>query len=318
MTNLIKMIFYRISINKAYLFMPIIVTPLVILASISFTMNTSIKANIAIIGMNSSNLSIKDVKITNITEEPKLSDLVQDKYDAIVNYKDGKYNIETVKGEVFKTALEDALNGKTPSWSNDLKRGPISNLVGFITMFILLVAIMLYRFYYEEKDGINKRILSSTINYIKYSIAHCIIVFIMIFIPTILIILLYNGVWGFNSNVSNLQLIFVFFILCLLGTALGSIISSIVKYDQNATLIGAMLVIITTLLSGSFRPVPQEGAAKIISEILPQKYIVDFPLAIENYKNINYSSMILILIFSLGLIFLGIVINKRKLESSNM
>ncbi|OCA97212.1 ABC transporter permease [Clostridium beijerinckii] len=318
MTNLIKMIFYRILKNKAYLFMPIIVTPLVILASISFTMNSSIKANIAVIGMDNSNLSIKDVKVTSIEEQPKFSDLVQDKYDAIVMYENGKYNIETVKGETFKTALEDALNGKTPSWGNDLKRGTISNLVGFITMFILLVSVMLYRFYYEEKNGINKRILSSTINYIEYSLAHCTIVFTMIFMPTILIILLYSGIWGFNSNVSNLQLILIFFVLCFLGTALGFMISSIVKYDQNATLIGAMLVIITTLLSGSFRPVPQQGLAKIISEMLPQKYILDFPLAIENYKNVNYISIIIILIFSIVLIFLGIIINKRKLETNNI
>ena len=318
MASLIKMIFYRIFKNKAYLFMPIIVTPLVILASISFTMNSSVKANIAVIGVNNLDLAIKDVKVTSIEEEPKFSDLVQNKYDAIVTYKNGQYDIKTVKGDVFKTALEDALNGKTPSWSNDLKRGTVSNLVGFITMFILLVSVMLYKFYYEEKKGINKRILHSTINYIKYSIAHCTIVFIMIFIPTIFIILLYNGIWGFNSNVTDSQLIFIFFILCFLGTALGFIISSTVKYEQNATLIGAMLVIISTLLSGSFRPVPQQGIAKVISEILPQKYILDFTLAIENYMNVNYISMIVIVMFSIGLIFLGIIINKRKLESNNI
>lgn len=60
MKEIVKMIFYRIRKNKAYLFLPIIVTPIVIALSINFTENMTTSAKIAIVGCNDISLHQSD------------------------------------------------------------------------------------------------------------------------------------------------------------------------------------------------------------------------------------------------------------------
>lgn len=317
MLNLMKMIMYRILHNKTFLFLPVIVTPIVIMLSIFFTNNMATNANIAIV--NQSNISFAKsagVNITYLDSTPPLSDLMQGKYDAIVNVNNDKsFDIQTIKNENFKAAIEDTLSGKTPHWNLSSKRGEISNLTGFIMMFVLLIGIMLYRFYYEEKNGIDKRILSSPITYIKYSLSHCIVVLGIVFIPMIIIILGYSLIWGFDTNMNNLDLCLIFGLMALLGSSLGLFISSIVKSDDNAVLVGAMTVISTTLLSGSFRDITSTKITMFISKILPQKYILDYAMNLENNQKVNSLGILYVLILCLLFILLSLYFNKRRLNN---
>lgn len=317
MIKVIKGILYRMINNKAYLVMPIIITPIVIFAAIYFTNNLTVKGNIAVVGMDNIKLSIKDVKITKLKEQPKFSELVQNKYDAVVLYKDGKYKVETVKNKDFKENIEACINGKTPKWDQETKRGVASNIIGFSTMFILLLGVMLYRFYYEEKSGISKRILSGTISYDQYAVAHIISVFLMMFMPTVSITLVAKRILDINTRVSSFQLAFILFVLCSFAASFGFLICSIIKEDENATLVGSMVILITTLLSGSFFAVAKNGTLNKLSNLFPQKHILDFTIALENNNNVSYIGMSIVLALTIALIFLGIAINRRKLKGNN-
>lgn len=316
MFKVIKMILYRMINDKAFLFTPIILTPIIIIASIFLTKNLSIQANIALINMNQVNINVETVKITKLDKKPTMSELVKGKYDAVVDYENDKYIIDTIKGNDFKNNINDVLNGKVPNFNTSLKRGVISNLVGFITMFILFVGVQIYYYYYKEKGGINKRILSTNIGYIKYSLAHFISSFIMIFIPTIVIILLSRYIFNITSSVSNLEIIFIIFVLCILSTSFGFLIATLFKTDDGGSMVGSMIVILTTLISGSFFNIKADRIKDILSHLFPQKYILDFTICLENNIHANVIAMFSIIVFSLVLVLIGVNINKYKLSKN--
>ncbi|GKX67155.1 ABC transporter permease [Inconstantimicrobium mannanitabidum] len=317
MLRMIKGILYRMINNKVYLVVPIILTPIMIFAAIYFSNNLSIKGNIAVVGMDNVNLAIKEVKVTKLKTVPQLSELVQNKYDGVVIYKNGKFKVDTVKGNEFKENIEACINGKTPNWDREAKRGVAANIIGYITMFVLFLGMMLYRFYYEEKGGISKRILSGSISYVQYATAHVISVFLMIFVPTTGITLITKEVLNINTKVSSLEVAFILFVLCLFASAFGFLISSIIKEDENATLVGSMTILVTTLLSGSFFSVTKNGFIDKISNLFPQKYLLDFTISLENNNSANYMKMGVVLVITATILTLGIFIGSRKLKGNN-
>ena len=115
-----------------------------------------------VIGDNVPN--IKYVSCTVINEHPKLSELAQGKYDAIIEYKNGEYEIKSLKGEEFDRALEKVLKKEqtvNDAFASKQSRGVIGNLAGFLSMLLLLLGSILYKFYYADKGGIARRIVVS-------------------------------------------------------------------------------------------------------------------------------------------------------------
>lgn len=316
MFKIIKMILYRMFNDKAFLIMPLVITPLTILASIFLTQNLSVDAKIAVINMDQININLSDIKIIKLEQKPSLSELVEGKYDAIVSNENGKINVETIKGEDFKNNIITVFNGKISKFNNNMKRGVISNLVGFITMFLLFVGVQIYYYYYIEKNGINKRILSTNISYLKYSLAHFISAFIMTFVPTITLILLGKYIFNISSIVNNFEIIFIIFTLCLLATSFGFLIATIIKSEDNGSMVGTMVVLLTTLMSGCFFDIKSDKFKDILAHLFPQKYILDFTISLENNIHANYIAMFCIIAFSFILIFMGIKINKHKLTNN--
>ena len=318
MKKIIKMIFYRIKHNKAYLFFPIVVTPIIIALSINFTQNMTSSINIAIVGCSDISLHQSDgINISYLDVKPPFSEVMDGKYDAVITTENGNYSIETIKGSTVKNAIEDMLQGKSPSFDTSFAtRGEISNLTGFIMMFVLSTGVMLYKFYYEEKGGLEMRILSSPISNTKYILSHVLTVFLTIFIPIIIITSTYEIIWGFDTNISVLEISSIIFLMSLLGSTLGLFISSIINSDENAVLVGTMTVICTTLLSGSFKEIASNNVTKFISSLLPQKYILDYAISLENNKSVNLMGVLYVIILSFAFVLLSLYFNKRRLINS--
>jgi len=312
-----KNILYRMFQNKAYLIISLVFTPIVIFFSIYFSTNLAIKGNIAVVNIENLPVSRGDFKITYLDEKPKLSELVKDKYDAVIYKEDGNFKIDTVKVEKFRNTLESALKGEDIATSTDNKRGVTSNIIGFITMLIIIQGVTLYKFYYKEKGGIAKRILSSNLSNEMYVFSHFMATFIMLFSPVATITLVAKEVLKIDTIVSGMELTFIIFILCLFAATFGLIISVCVKSDENAMMVGSMATIITTLLSGSFFEISDNKVVELISYIFPQKHILDFTIALENGNKANIGIMIIIIIASLLIVMIGAVINKNKIQGVN-
>lgn len=317
MINVIKGILYRMINSKTYLIMPIIITPIVIVAAIYFSSSFVERANIGVVRNDNINFNSAEVNITQLKNKVPLSDLVKNKYDAVIYYEDGKVQIDTVKGNDFKSKLLKIANGENVKIKDGEKRGVDANIVGYITMFIILLGVMLYRFYFDEKKGISKRVISANISYEQYIISHFVSVFIMIFVPTVIVVTIAKEVLKLDTNVTVFELDFIVFVLALLASAFGLLISSIVKEEESASMLGVMINIITTLLAGSFFTISNNTLINIISDIMPQKHILNFTIALENGKT-NYIDIINVIFVCIIMIILSYLINKIKLRKANI
>ncbi|NFF38448.1 ABC transporter permease [Clostridium argentinense] len=317
--NIIKNNFIRILQNKFYIINIILIIPTMIFIAIYFTGRLEIKANLAVVGANNLPINSNSINVNYINKEPQLSDLVLNKYDAVIKSNDGVYEVITVKSHKFKENIERLLKRESiDNVFSSENRGIGTNILGYLTMFILLQGLMFFTLFYEERDkDISKRILSHPITTINYFLAHAISCFLMVFLPITTIILISINTLNLNTNISNIQFIFIVGILCILGSAFGLFISSLVKSEDNGTLFGSMLLVITTLISGSFFSIDSQGAIGKIGKILPQRKVVDYAIAIENNKTLDHRGLIMIILLSIILFMLAYIINNKKFKNVN-
>ena len=262
---------------------------------------------------------IEHLSCTILQEEPKLSELVEGKYDAIIENKDNKYYIRSVKGENFEHSLDSVLNnGKTvkDAFANKQARGVISNLVGFLSMLLLLLGSILYKFYYQDKGGIARRIVVSKVGYIRYILSYPLSVFLVLFIPAWAITIISSSTLKLSENIKFPELTFMMFVLCFLGASYNFLVASFSRHEQNGGLFATMTVMMTSLLSGSFIEIAKGGWAEKISYLFPQRYIVDFAINLEKGNKLGFISMFVIVGVSILFIIIGGIINRKRMMNS--
>ncbi|MHC1685772.1 MAG: ABC transporter permease [Clostridiaceae bacterium] len=317
--KIIKNIFDRIIIDNTFLVTTFILIPLTVFASIYFTNKLEVKGNIAVVGIEKVNLDNKYLNISYLNDEPSLSELVLNKYDAVVKFDDNNFEVITAKSDEYKNSIEKVISGKSvdEAFSGD-KRGVGSNIIGYITMFVLMQGISLYSFLYHEKEiGVTKRILIHPINYVQYFLSHFIGSFLMCFVPTSAIVLVAVKVLNLNTVISGAQFTLIIAIMSLVGSAIGLFINSLVKSEDNGDLLGSMLIIITTIISGSFFSTGHKGIFETITSALPQKILLDYAVSIENSKSADIKGLFSIVIFVVVLCIASMIINRNKLIKNN-
>lgn len=314
MINVIKGILYRMTRNKPYLIMPLVITPIVIVVAIYFSSSFVTKLNIGVVGTDNISFESDEINIIKLNEKVPLSDLVKNKYDAVVTFENGKAKVDTVKGNDLKDKLEKLLNGEEVSIKDGEKRGVAANIIGFLTMFVIMLGVSLYKFFFDDKKGISKRIISANISYEQYVASHFISVFIMLFVPIGIITVIAKELFNLNTSVTTLELFFIVSVLSLLSAAYGLLMSSITKEMESANMLGTMINIITTLIAGSFFTISNNSLINKIGEILPQKHILSFTILLENGKGISYGNLSNVLLISLIMIICSFLINRYKMR----
>jgi ABC-2 type transport system permease protein len=314
MISLIKGILYRMINNKPFLIMPCVITPVVIAVAIYFSSSFVARPNIGVVGDEGSNFKSSEVNIIKLEDKVPLSDLVKNKYDAVITFEAGSVKVDTIKGSDYKSKLEKMLKGEEVTIKDGEKRGVAANIIGFLTMFVLMLGVMLYKFFFDDKKGISKRVISTNISYGQYVASHFISVFIMLFIPTAIITVLSKELFNLDTRVTALELVFVVLVLTLLASAYGLLISSLVKEEESASMLGTMINLITTLLAGSFFTISNNKLISKIGEILPQKHILDFTISLENNDVITYGNLLNVILVSLMMIICSFLINRFKMR----
>jgi ABC-type multidrug transport system, permease component len=315
MINVIKGILYRMVNNKGYLMMPVLITPIVIAAAIYFSSSFMIKANIGVVGGNDINFNSDEINIVRLENKVPLSDLVKNKYEAVISFENGKAVVETIKDKEFKNKLERIANGEKIKLEDGEKRGVAANIVGYITMFVIILGVMLYKFFFDDQKGIAKRVISANISYEQYVFSHFVSVFLMVLIPTGIITLISKEVLNLNTSITAIELGFIIMILSFLGSAFGLLMSSVTRSEESATMLGNMINIITTLLAGSFFTISNNWFINTIGNIMPQRHILNFTIALENGKGISYSDIGIVIVVSFIMIISSFIINKYKIST---
>jgi ABC-2 type transport system permease protein len=314
MINIIKGILYRMINSKPYLIMPLLITPIVIVAAIYFSSSFAAKINVGVVGDYNVKFNSDEINIIKLENKVPLSDLVKNKYEAVIYFENGKAKVDTIKGNDFKSKLERIVNGENVTIKDGEKRGVAANIVGYITMFVILLGLMLYKFFFDDKKGIAKRIISANISYEQYVFSHFISVFIMIFVPTVIVTILAKEVLNIDTRVTALELAFIVLILSLVASSFGLLISSVSKDEESVSMFGGMINVITTLLAGSFFTISNNNLINILGNIMPQKHILDFTIALENGRGLDYIDILNVILISFIMIICSFLINKYKIR----
>ncbi|RHB99066.1 ABC transporter permease [Thomasclavelia ramosa] len=314
MYKLIKLILYRIKHNKAFLITYLVLIPIIIALAIYFTNCISHTIQIGIVGdIDTSQNS--QIKYTYLDTLPSTSELVLNQYDAVMVQDDKNIDVLSTKGETYNQTITLLVNGQINSLPvNDNQRGSASNILGFLMMVILLLGGQIYKYYFDERTGINKRILSTSVSCYQYLLSHFIVVYIFLFIPATIVICSALFVFKITLSIALWKFILILALLCFFATSFGLWSNVLSKSLEESMMFGNMFAIIGTIVSGGITQVTNNEIFNYVVQFFPQKQVMTTLSALENKSVLPTSGIIYSLLLSLVLIISAIVIEKRKLS----
>lgn len=264
-----------------------VVTLSTILLAVYVTGLQQVKGHVAIVAQSSSVVLPKTSKLLDVTvlsEQPPHSDLVKQKYDAVVTVNaNGGYKIETLHTNNFKAMI--ALLLKNPDAKiadSKTERGTGVNIIGFMMMFLLMLAFSnLFAFADDKEQGQLHRIAASPASFGWYLAAHC--VYCLSFLLPAFLMLFVLKCCGWNIGFSLCQYAGLMAVIGLFGISLALLLHTFIKKPDNANMLGNSILVLTTILAGSFYSFSKNNAVldKII-KLLPQKEIMDFAQNLQN------------------------------------
>lgn len=141
----------------------------------------------------------------------------------------------------------------------------------------------------------------------------------MMFIPSFSVISI-AAILGINIGFSILQFAGIITLLCLLSEAIGLFINSVCSSGENANMLGSALIIITSILGGSFYSFSHSNKIMdFIVNLLPQENFISFVGSTENVNigvrglyQFGYCVLIIIICF-----VISTLINSKKYHTIN-
>ncbi|TRW68985.1 ABC transporter permease [Lactococcus lactis] len=264
--------FVRLLKSKTYIFISVALI-LVTVAATGFVVNMKIPK--AEIGVTQSAASLLHTNLVNnkelhLTEIKKNNDYYQNlilgKFDAYISKEKGKYEIVTVRNASLGEKLNQYLNnGKVAGENKKRDKNDFKVILTVLTMSLMILSLILYKFYFDDREGIDKRIYLSGITNLSYVIQYFVFNFLIlggvVILGAIIILPIFDISLSWNL---------VVFLLLIAGfsASFGMMLSTITRKNQGALLIGTMLTVLTMLLSGALFDTGNDS-----QYLLPQHYI---------------------------------------------
>lgn len=327
MITLLKNEFERIRHKKEILVIALVIMPLLIAAAIFFSGHTASKEVIAfqwqdqVPDLQAPDLQAQQYVIKMVKEAPALSQLILGEYIAYVTKAaDGSYTVMSLKSNEDKAAIKALFQtGHFPPGykSDDQKRqerGVGTNILGFITMMMLMQGVALTALYPE--DRVNKtfrRIMTSPVSVRKYLSAQLIFTMVCLYFPTFAAILAIHFVCGTYIGYPLGVIALLLLILTLFSTAFALFISS--ALDRNASLVTSGVSIVTCILAGCFVPiVTNNSVLSQILKLIPQSSYMTLVHGIEFGDRLGEytGAAVYILLWTLLLWLAGIAVTQMK------
>lgn len=277
---------YRILKQKKYLFVALGLTVCAVIMAIFMTAHMKPSLHIAAVNAPSQSKSSAYLDIDHQKEAPSRSSLIQNQYDAaVIFHKDGTYDIKTAKNASFKSQLESILEGKPVTVPQEKPRGIGTAILGFMMMFLLMQGILYARMFAEDKEKhVIERITASPIPFYRYLGGHCLFIWMLIFVPSLIVVTAASLV-GVSIGFALWQYALMISITALLSTCFAVCINAFFNAADTANMVGSCLVVLSSILSGSFYEIgTQNSLFKNMLYVLPQKGLLQF---IQNWEADN-------------------------------
>ena len=324
MSVLLKNNFERIKHHKTILFIACIVMPIFICAAIYISSHSTSNEVIAVLNSNiSTEISCEQYTFINVWQQPPLSAFVDGTYAAFAEERtDGTYSIITLKGQQDKEAIQILLTtGRLPAdyKGDDLKRierGIGTNILGFITMLVLMQGVALTTLYPEDRSsGTFRRILFAPCNENQYLAAQFIFTLICLYVPTFIATAIIHGLFGVEIGFNIANIAVLLFLLSIFATAFALFVATI--FDRNTNLVATGISVVTCIIAGCFVEIStKKPILAAIVKIIPQTEFMELVHGIEfgkNYFQFRYG-IVYIMLCSLFFVAMGISIAKRRIS----
>lgn len=319
--NLLKNNFRRIMAQKAVIIVAIIVVPIMIGLGVLFSAKAQPKAQIALITSSSKAFPKNDkVQIDVMTKKPAKSKLLLGEYAAIVEEKsDESYKITTLKNKEDKKKIEQFLKtDKITETEKDREnqRGIGTNILGFVTMIILMQGVALTLLFSEDKLlNTFRRILTGPVSERQYILAQGIFTFVCLYVPSYIAIVITKVCFGVTMGFDLPMLAVLIAILSLLSTSLALFFTAAIERETSMAATG--IYTITSILAGCF--ISFTGSNKIldtICNVIPQKAYMTMSQGIENGSSIFKfkGELIYLFVWIVALWFIGSFITNKKVK----
>ena len=245
------------------------------------------KTAIELLEMNDNNISVKEVE----RDMNYYTNLISGEYDAYINKEDGKYKVTTVRNSTLGMSLSQYLNeGKSLIASNDNNYYKI--IITVMVMSSMILSLILYRFYFDDRNGLDKRIYLSGVSNFSYVLQQVLFNFLILFTTNLLSSLILLPF--FDLNISW-KLVLYILLIELFSANFGIFLSTLTKKNQGALIIGTMVSVITMLLSGALFSVKKDSIQDKIHYIFPQYYFSNLGKSIDgNLTNLSYSITVIV------------------------
>ena len=245
------------------------------------------KTAIELLEMNNNNISIKEVE----RDMNYYTNLISGEYDAYINKENGKYKVTTVRNSTLGMNLSQYLNeGKLLITSSSNSYYKI--IITVMVMSSMILSLILYRFYFDDRNGLDKRIYLSGVSNFSYVLQQVVFNFLILFTTNLLSSLILLPL--FDLNISW-KLVLYILLIELFSANFGMFLSTLTKKNQGALIIGTMVSVITMLLSGALFSVKKDSIQDKIHYIFPQYYFSNLGKSIDgNLTNFSYSITVIV------------------------
>ncbi len=317
--TIIKHNFRRAASRRTYILLSLGITFATILLAVYFTSRFEFKGNIALISkektpvMQSSGLNIHLLEAV-----PPRSQLVMNKYDAVVIDKgNGEYEVDTIKNKKFEESiLKIFQNPGILEVEGDQSSKAGTGILGYMIMFLMLQGLFFMTFFTEDKERKNlKRIATSPASIGSYLAGIGIFNFSMLYVPTMAVLVVSKEVLKVNIGFSYLQYLYLLAMIALFSTAFALFMTATIEKQDNVMTGAATIVVLTSILSGSFSAI-NTGSSAIngLISLLPQKAYLSMVYGLENGK--SFTGYLLqagyIILLSLAMAAAGAVICRKR------
>ena len=245
------------------------------------------KTAIELLEMNNNNISIKEVE----RDMNYYTNLISGEYDAYINKEDGKYKVTTVRNSTLGMKLSQYLNeGKSLTASSNNNYYKI--IITVMAMSSMILSLILYRYYFDDRNGLDKRIYLSGVSNFSYVLQQVVFNFLILFTTNLLSSLILLPLFALNIS---WKLVLYILLIELFSANFGIFLSTLTKKNQGALIIGTMVSVITMLLSGALFSVKKDSIQDKIHYIFPQYYFSNLGKSIDgNLTNLSYSITVIV------------------------
>ena len=323
MSILLKNNFERIKHHKAVLLIACIIMPLLICTAVYISNHSTTQEVIAVLRDTvSEDISCDQYTFVSVDQEPALSTLVDGTYAAYAEkQEDGTYAITTLKGQQDEEAILTLLStGKLPEGykGDDVKRserGIGTNILGFITMLVLMQGVALTTLYPEDRlKGTFRRIMFAPCNENQYLIAQFIFTLTCLYVPTFAGIAVIHGIFGVEIGFPIAEIAVLLLLLTVFATAFALFIAT--AFDRNTNLVATGISVVTCIVAGCFVDISTNNSIlTTIFKIIPQTEFMELVHGVEfggSYIQFRYG-IIYILLWVFVLLIAGVRIAKNRI-----